>query len=933
MGLIKQIFSQIKQNKVFCFLSRNKSTLLGSALVSFVGIFLFIQPTHAGILETIVDPVGNIAGTIAKNLFSLIIGILIALVHLLQDLTIMFLELFIQVAEYNEFTNEEVVKLGWEMVRDVANMFFIVALIVIAFANILGLSKYEMKSALPMLFMMAILVNFSKLIAGVIIDAAHVFTITFLNAVAASAGGNLVGAFGMDELWKIPESEFSTGIQTQTFLSAVYGLAITLITMITMGAYFIILLIRMVVLWILIILSPLAFAAAALPETRQKFSSQWWSRFLNHVLVAPALVFFLWLAFATMGGGDIGGSVMSAGEQGAPGKSLENITVGLASWNKFLSFIITVGFLWAGLEFIQSEMNVRGGKVAGKARGIIRSGARKTVSTGAAVGKSVSGYNAARDYTKMGAHKVGQKLRGTKVGQALSSQQRKAKLEEVESETEAQTERLRGEGREDLYEGRGVTGKVFGGEEAVKERVKRGEQESETALAKQKMEKIAKGVEERVAEFETQRSSLRENVGEKKDEYSDSYTASEATKSSYQEGDVKDAVQDLVTTFELDADDGVEALREVSQNISDSDNLAEDPEKAVQAYLDALAGGDADTDVNLQNGNLVDSSGDQIDLQETIEMELSEQGVDSDQQNALASELAKKLKSASKEGHVNLDAFDVKGNTGEVDVKDLDEAGVDRAKKVDGRKHDNLAAAGGASDLDELSGDLTDNSGNLENAGRQLAEVINDWDPEDITGKQREQIRDLEEEDREGVEALMGHLAREKGNNELVDKMRKDVLKGEADVSEYAGESAQELRAGIEELRSTVQDLSSEIEDLEDVSSDSEDAVASRLTKIARDGDNNVNLQNTNNIRNEILNAVDTADTEQELEHELNRLVQSGLNDLDTADTDEIDKIRESAKQKLRAEQRREELEEERDNLVGEGGERLREAGVRNMNW
>ena len=47
-----------------------------------------------------------------------------------------------------------------------------------------------------------IVINFSNLILQLIIDVAQVFMITFLNAVAGAAGGNLINMFNFDKMRK-----------------------------------------------------------------------------------------------------------------------------------------------------------------------------------------------------------------------------------------------------------------------------------------------------------------------------------------------------------------------------------------------------------------------------------------------------------------------------------------------------------------------------------------------------------------------------------------------------------------------------------------------------------------------------------------------------------------------------------------------------------
>ncbi|GAG05001.1 unnamed protein product, partial [marine sediment metagenome] len=76
-------------------------------------------------------------------------------------------------ALYN-FMDEGIVQAGWAIVRDICNLFFILILLIIAFATILRLEPYDIKKMLPKLLIIALLINFSKMICGLIIDFSQV---------------------------------------------------------------------------------------------------------------------------------------------------------------------------------------------------------------------------------------------------------------------------------------------------------------------------------------------------------------------------------------------------------------------------------------------------------------------------------------------------------------------------------------------------------------------------------------------------------------------------------------------------------------------------------------------------------------------------------------------------------------------------------------
>lgn len=359
-----------------------------------VGVLLIIVvcvvPAHAGIIEGVLE---TLADAFAR--------LLIELAKLCIFLAIFFLRAFVTLASYNNYIDVSVVKLGWVMVRDVANMFFIVGLLVIAFATILGLESYEWKKGVMKIILMAILINFSNLIAQLIIDVAHIFTITFLNAVSATAGGNLISLFQMDKILSMvsgaPDALGATrDVASLTlFAGAVLAFVFALLAALTIGAYLVVMIARIVVLWALIILSPLAFMLYAVPKG-EEYAHEWWSEFSKHVIVAPVMVFFLWLAFATFGTGQIITEIQSdpnviqinaTGEADTVGKQSVSI-LEISTWENLASFLLGIAFLWVGIKKTE-ESGATGSHLVGSAIDYTKNVA--TIATGYAAGRWLVG--------------------------------------------------------------------------------------------------------------------------------------------------------------------------------------------------------------------------------------------------------------------------------------------------------------------------------------------------------------------------------------------------------------------------------------------------------------------------------------------------------------------------------------------------------------
>ena len=134
------------------------------------GLFFFVHPV-LGENSDLNNEISDVnAGTFLGALGKVFLNILIQFITLVAlifarvciGLTIAFLRIFMQLAAYNNYIDSPVVVTGWYLVRDVANMFFVVALLAIAFGTFFGLEQYEWKKSLVKV-LAAIFINFSRL--------------------------------------------------------------------------------------------------------------------------------------------------------------------------------------------------------------------------------------------------------------------------------------------------------------------------------------------------------------------------------------------------------------------------------------------------------------------------------------------------------------------------------------------------------------------------------------------------------------------------------------------------------------------------------------------------------------------------------------------------------------------------------------------------
>ncbi len=345
------------------FLANRKHSSLLVALILAGGLFFWLSPAHAGVGEYMTQGLAAIVSSF---------------IWLLGRLLTVIIFILMWIAQYNSFINSPAVAAGWEIIRDICNMFFVLILLVIAFQTTINRGDFKMTSALPKLILAAIFINFSKLICGAIIDVAQVVMLTFVNGFRDIGAGNFASLFSLSELLAIDPSGSADGVTLLSVLgSYLLALIYIIIAIIVVSVMVFMLIMRMVMLWILIVLSPLPWLLGVAPQTKP-YAKRWWDMFLNNVVSGPLLAFFIWLSFAAISVGSTADDVLSGTKSPAAGENeatyLESIPdVGLSKVGKpdtMLKFLISIGLLMGGL-MITKELSGAVGSMAGKGLGAV----------------------------------------------------------------------------------------------------------------------------------------------------------------------------------------------------------------------------------------------------------------------------------------------------------------------------------------------------------------------------------------------------------------------------------------------------------------------------------------------------------------------------------------------------------------------------------
>ncbi|MFH1508630.1 MAG: hypothetical protein ABIE68_00460 [bacterium] len=310
---------------------------------------------------------------------------------------------------------------GWGVVRDTANMGFILIMLIIAFATVMRIENYSYKALLPRLIFGILLVNFSRTMAMLVIDFCRVLTITFMGSLylpPATANSTILSsenifntgivgaiftAIGANTVWEAAADAFTTDKELpsgQILSVALMQTVLLFFLMLSLGAVLVMFIIRLIVLMILIVVSPAAMMLGILPGLAS-YRSQWWKKLLSHAFYAPIAMFFIVLAIRVSAAiaGEIGGTPLNT--QGYSKAEL----IGNTSYKYYFGVAMMFGLLFVAIT-AGKYLSVVGANIAGK---IVGGG-------GLFAGGALAGF-AGRRIAKFGEGR----LANTKTGQRIKN--------------------------------------------------------------------------------------------------------------------------------------------------------------------------------------------------------------------------------------------------------------------------------------------------------------------------------------------------------------------------------------------------------------------------------------------------------------------------------------------------------------------------------
>jgi len=381
-------------------LSKKRKLFYGISLI--VLCFILFTPLFAG---------ASLGDVILKILSGLLYGIVYALGFIASKLMVAL----VFFATWKKYTTGITAVLeGWKIARDICNMFFIFILLIISFATIIGVEAYSYKKWLVKVIIFSILINFSKMITGLLIDVSQIVMLTFVSGFKDATVNNFAKGLHLD---KLMSKNVGAGTANESGSFDVFVvMLLACIMLVVLNVVLVIMIVmlvgRILTLWVLAILSPFAFMLQASPFGG-KYASEWWQSLSKNLISGPILAMFIYLCMYTIQASfdenisgnsekirisDMGGGQLKE-KDNESGISADTTLEGsggepfaIQDTSMILDFIIVIAMMIAAIR-IAGSLGVMGSSFAGQAMGKLQNAGKRALKMGAVGVGAVTGAN------------------------------------------------------------------------------------------------------------------------------------------------------------------------------------------------------------------------------------------------------------------------------------------------------------------------------------------------------------------------------------------------------------------------------------------------------------------------------------------------------------------------------------------------------------
>ena len=243
-----------------------------------------------------------VLASIGRGFMWVIIGLFTVIEFIVRTIANFFSDalMFVMSEEFVTWSyttrDNPVIDAGLSVTVSIVNIIIIFALVVIAGGIMLGIEKYGTKKMLLNLILIALLVNFAPLLVGVVVDASNILMYFFMEEAQNSMN------YVINRMNEAPdtasglkqEDEFRQDVMArlavvvmQTVVYFILGFVFFLYTLLFIFRY--------IAIWMLTILSPIAFASLAHPLLNDWWK-KWWAQLISWSFVGVFAGFYLWLS-------------------------------------------------------------------------------------------------------------------------------------------------------------------------------------------------------------------------------------------------------------------------------------------------------------------------------------------------------------------------------------------------------------------------------------------------------------------------------------------------------------------------------------------------------------------------------------------------------------------------------------------------------------
>lgn len=292
-----------------------KTVLFGCLLAVIFAIPFFVQAETGGSTNnsSALGSIGNsevlVIGPPVKWLMYLVLVIESFFITLGGMLASVALEFNKTILDFNP----PFIVVGWNIFRDIANLGFVLGIVLIAIMTILRVKGYQAQQILWKLIVAALLVNFSLLIGGALITPANSISTFLLNYIGSGNGGTVAKLGDSFRFVDLINSGGMVGSSTGEFFGWITGgiignsatffilatmailLVLGFIILLTLFSFAGMLFVRYFMLAFLLMISPVVWLMWIFPGTKNYFK-EWWENFIHWVIYAPFMLLFLYIS-------------------------------------------------------------------------------------------------------------------------------------------------------------------------------------------------------------------------------------------------------------------------------------------------------------------------------------------------------------------------------------------------------------------------------------------------------------------------------------------------------------------------------------------------------------------------------------------------------------------------------------------------------------